>query len=74
MDDEQDPKVEVTAHRAIALFSVPRSVDVSQERIKKYLGRLLERTPCFSALILALSSFQRNRTPRNSYSMSIDRL
>jgi hypothetical protein len=43
MDDKQDPKVEVGAHRTIALFSVPRRVEISQERIEKYLRSLLER-------------------------------
>jgi uncharacterized protein (DUF4415 family) len=31
-------------------------------------------TPCFSAFSLALSSFQRNRIPRNSYSRITIRL
>jgi hypothetical protein len=31
MDDEQDSKFKVAAHRTIALFALPRSVDVSQE-------------------------------------------
>ena len=43
MDDKQDPKVDVGAHRTIALFSVPRRVEIPQERIEKYLRSLLER-------------------------------
>ena len=43
MDGQQDPKVEVGAHRTIALFSVPQRVEISQERIDKYLRSLLER-------------------------------
>jgi len=43
MDDKQDPKVEVGPHRTVALFSVPRRVEIRQERIEKYLRRLLER-------------------------------
>jgi hypothetical protein len=43
MDDKQDPKVEVGAHRTIALFSVPRRVEIPQERIEKYLCSLLKR-------------------------------
>jgi hypothetical protein len=43
VDDEQDAKVEVAAHGTIALFSVPRSFDVSEERIEKRWRRLLER-------------------------------
>ena len=43
MNDKQDPKVEVGPHRTVALFSVPRRVEIRQERIEKYLRRLLER-------------------------------
>ena len=43
MDDKQDPKVVVGAHRTIALLSVPRRVEIPQERIEEYLRSLLER-------------------------------